>query len=147
MRRDALELNMYYLAADPTQTSAQVEQMYLDLVRAVKASVCIPVAAKLNLSFSAFANMAQQLEQTGANGLVLFNRFYEPDFDLEILEVVSKIDLSNPDILLVRLRWIAILYGRIQAISRSPAVCTALQSTQGGDGGREGGNDDIRAPA
>jgi dihydroorotate dehydrogenase (fumarate) len=112
---DALELNMYYLAADPAQTSAQVEQMYLDLVRAVKASVCIPVAVKLNLSFSAFANMAQQLEQAGANGLVLFNRFYEPDFDLENLEVVSKIDLSNPDILLVRLRWIAILYGRIQA--------------------------------
>ncbi|MEW5718720.1 MAG: dihydroorotate dehydrogenase-like protein [Chloroflexota bacterium] len=112
---DALELNMYYLAADPAQTSRQVEQMYVDLVRAVRASVKIPVAVKLGLHFSAFANMAQQLAQAGANGLVLFNRFYQPDFDLENLEVVSSLELSTPDLLRVRLRWAAMLYGKINA--------------------------------
>ncbi len=112
---DALELNMYYLAADPAQTGAQVEQMYLDLVRAVKASVKIPIAVKLSLHFSAFANIAQQLAQAGANGLVVFNRFYQPDFDLENLEVVHDLELSTPDLLRVRLRWAAMLHGKINA--------------------------------
>jgi dihydroorotate dehydrogenase (fumarate) len=112
---DALELNMYYVPADPMQTSAQVEEMYLELVRAVKANLQIPVAVKLSLYFSAFANMAKRFEQAGATGLVLFNRFYQPDFDLENLEVVSNLELSTPDLLRVRLRWIAMLYGKIKA--------------------------------
>lgn len=112
---DALELNMYYIAADPAQTSAQVEQMYIDLLRDIKAKVSIPVTVKLGLHFSAFANMARQLDQAGANGLVLFNRFYQPDLDLENLEVVPNLELSTSDLLRVRLRWIAILHGRIQA--------------------------------
>jgi dihydroorotate dehydrogenase (fumarate) len=112
---DALELNMYFLSADPAQTSEQIEQMYLSLVRTVKASVKIPVAVKLGLQFSAFANMAQHLDQAGANGVILFNRFYQPDFDLENLEVIHDLELSTPDLLRVRLRWAAILYGHIQA--------------------------------
>jgi dihydroorotate dehydrogenase (fumarate) len=112
---DALELNEYYIAAEPSQTSTDVEQMYLDLVRAIKASVRIPIAIKLSHQFSAFANMAHRLDQAGANGLVLFNRFYEPDFDLENLEIVPDVKLSTPYDLRIRLRWIAILYGNIKA--------------------------------
>ncbi len=112
---DALELNMYYVAASPTQDSVAVEKMYLDLVRAVKASVTIPVAVKVGPNFSAFANFAQCLDQLGVNGLVLFNRFYQPDFDLENLDVVPDLVLSTPTELLMRLRWVAILYGRVQA--------------------------------
>jgi dihydroorotate dehydrogenase (fumarate) len=112
---DALELNMYYVAANPAQDSVAVEKMYLDLVRAVKASVTIPVAVKVGPSFSAFANFAQCLDELGVNGLVLFNRFYQPDFDLENLDVVPDLVLSMPTELLMRLRWVAILYGRVQA--------------------------------
>ncbi len=112
---DALELNMYYVAANPAQDSAAVEKMYLDLVRAVKSSITIPVAVKLSPEYSAFANFAQSLGQIGANGLVLFNRFYQPDFDLENLEVVPDLVLSTPTELLMRLRWAAILYGRVKA--------------------------------
>ena len=112
---DALELNMYYVAANPAQSSSQVEEMYLDLVRAVKASIRIPVAVKVGPFFSAFANFAQYLDQAGANGLVIFNRFYQPDFDLENLEVMPDLVLSTPSELLLRLRWTAILYGRVQA--------------------------------
>lgn len=112
---DALELNTYYLAAHPAQDSAAVESMYLDLVRAVKASVTIPVAVKVGANFSAFANFAQRLDQLGVNAMVLFNRFYQPDFDLEHLDVVPDLVLSMPTELLMRLRWVAILYGRVQA--------------------------------
>ncbi len=111
---DALELNMYYLAADPDQTSAQVEQMQLDLLRAVRANVKIPVAVKLGQSFTAFANFAQELAEAGANGLVIFNRFYQPDIDLETLEVIPNLDLSRSSELRPRLRWAALLYGRIK---------------------------------
>jgi len=112
---DALELNMYYIAADPAQTSTQIEQMYIDLLRDIRAAVSLPIAVKLSLHFSAFANMAQRLDQAGANGLVLFNRFYQPDLDLENLKVVPNLELSTSDLLRVRLRWIALLYGRIKA--------------------------------
>jgi len=112
---DALELNVYYLAVDPAQTGSDVEQMYLDVLREVKASLHIPVAVKLGYYFTAFANMAQRLAQAGADGLVLFNRFYQPDFDLENLDVLSNLDLSNPYEVRLRLRWIALLYGRVQA--------------------------------
>ncbi len=112
---DALELNMYYVAADAAQTSEDIEQLYLDLVRDVKSNLRIPVAVKLGHNFTAFANFAQRLVEAGANGLVLFNRFYQPDFDLENLEVTSDLNLSTPYELRLRLRWIALLYGRLKA--------------------------------
>ncbi|MCL4490184.1 MAG: dihydroorotate dehydrogenase-like protein [Chloroflexi bacterium] len=112
---DALELNTYYISANPSQNSAQIEEMYLELVRQIKASIHIPVAVKLSPYFSAFANMAQSLDQAGADALVLFNRFYQPDFDLENLEVVPDLVLSTQEELRLRLRWAAILYGRVQA--------------------------------
>ncbi len=112
---DALELNTYYIAADPAQTAAQVEEMYLDLVRAVKASVRIPIAVKLSPYFSAFSNFAARLDDAGANALVLFNRFYQPDFDLENLEVVPDLELSTSSELRLRLRWVAMLHGRVKA--------------------------------
>jgi dihydroorotate dehydrogenase (fumarate) len=112
---DALELNVYYIPTDPEMTSAQVEQMYLDLVQDVKGTLKIPVAVKLGHAFTAMANMAVRLDQTRANALVLFNRFYQPDFDLEKLEAVPSLTLSNSYELLLRLHWVAILYGRIRA--------------------------------
>jgi len=112
---DALELNIFYIPADPEMTGEQVEQMYGELAAHVKASVRIPVAVKLSLYFSAMANMARRLDQAGVDGLVLFNRFYQPDFDLENLEVVPKLILSSPYELLLRLHWVAILYGHIRA--------------------------------
>lgn len=112
---DALELNIYYLPTDPELTSTRVEQMYCDLVSQVKASVRIPVAVKLGPYFSAMANMAQRLDAAGAGALVLFNRFYQPDFDLENLEVVPTLVLSRSNELTLRLHWVAILFGKIQA--------------------------------
>jgi dihydroorotate dehydrogenase (fumarate) len=112
---DALELNVYYIPTHPEMTGARVEQMYVDLVRDVTASVRIPVAVKLGHSFTAMANVAGRLDQAGANALVLFNRFYLPDFDLEALEVVPNLTLSNSYELLVRLHWVAILYGHVRA--------------------------------
>jgi dihydroorotate dehydrogenase (fumarate) len=112
---DALELNIYDIPTNPELSAAQVEQRYVDLVRDVTAAVTIPVAVKLGHAFSAFAHVARRLDQGGAHGLVLFNRFYQPDFDLENLEVVSQLQLSHPYELLLRIHWVAILYGRIQA--------------------------------
>jgi dihydroorotate dehydrogenase (fumarate) len=110
---DALELNVYYLATDPRLTSAEVEEMYLDVLRDVKRSVSIPVAMKLSPYFSATANMASRLAEAGADALVLFNRFYQPDFDLENLEVVPHLVLSSSDDLRLPLNWVAILYDRV----------------------------------
>lgn len=112
---DALELNIYYLPTDPTLSSGDVEKMYVDLVREVKASIKIPVAVKVSYYFTAFANMAQQLDKAGANALVIFNRFYQPDYDLEDLEVKPNLVLSAPYELRLRLHWAAILYGNIGA--------------------------------
>ena len=112
---DALELNMYYIAADPAQTSQDIEQMYLDLVREVVKSIRIPVAVKLSHFFTAFANMAQRIAWAGADGLVLFNRFYQPDIDLEALEVVPSLNLSHSNELRLRLQWVAMVYGRVEA--------------------------------
>jgi len=112
---DALELNVYYIPTDPEMGSAQVEQIYLDLVRDVKGTLKIPVAVKLGHAFTAMANMARRLDQAGADALVLFNRFYQPDFDLENLEAVPHLTLSNSYELLLRLHWVAILYGRLRA--------------------------------
>ena len=145
---DALELNTYYLAAEPDQAGADVEQMYLDLVAELKASVHIPIAIKLGHQFSAFANMARRLDQAGANGLVLFNRFYEPDYDLESLEIVPDVRLSTPHELRIRLRWVAILYGRIKAdLALTGGVHDARRCDQGRHGRREGGDDNLSALA
>jgi dihydroorotate dehydrogenase (fumarate) len=110
----ALELNIYHIPTDPEQTGAAVEQTYLDILKAVKAEVSIPVAVKLSPFFSNFANMAKRFEQAGANGLVLFNRFYQPDIDLESLEVTPNLLYSTPMAMRLPLRWVAILYGRLQ---------------------------------
>ena len=112
---DALELNIYTIPTDPALTSAEVEQSYCDLVAAVKANLRIPVAVKVGPYFTSMANVAPRLEQAGANALVLFNRFYQPDFDLEALEVVPSLQLSTSYELLLRLHWTAILYGKLKA--------------------------------
>ena len=112
---DAIELNTYYLSMDPDLTASDLEQRYCDVVAQVKAYVGIPLAVKLSPSFSSMPNMAQKLDQAGADALVLFNRFYQPDFDLESLEVVPRLVLSHSDELLPRLSWVAILYGQIRA--------------------------------
>ena len=111
---DALELNIYYLPTDLTIDGNAVETLYLDALNDVKTAVSIPVAMKLSPYFSSVANMAHKLAQAGANGLVLFNRFYQPDLDLENLEVVPNLQLSSSEALRLPLRWIAILYGRVQ---------------------------------
>jgi dihydroorotate dehydrogenase (fumarate) len=112
---DALELNIYHLPTDPSVDGATVERQYVELVRHIKASVRIPVAVKLGPYFSSIPNMAAKLDEAGADALVLFNRFYQPDFDLESLEVVPNLVLSNSSELLTRLHWVGILYGRIRA--------------------------------
>ena len=111
----ALELNVYYIAADMEDSSADVEQRYLDLVAAVRETIDIPLAVKVGPYFSAMANMARRLTEAGADGLVLFNRFYQPDIHLEDLEVVPNVVLSTSMELRLPLRWIAILKGRIDA--------------------------------
>lgn len=110
---DALELNIYYIPADPAISGAEIEAMYLDVVHQVTHSVDIPVAVKIGPFFSSMAHMARRLSEAGAKGLVLFNRFYQPDFDLENLEVVPNLKLSDSDELRLPLRWVAILYGRV----------------------------------
>ena len=110
---DAIELNDYLVAADPTLSGAVLEAGVLDLVRAVRAEVTVPLAVKLPPYFSAFAHLARELEEAGADGLVLFNRFVQPDIDLDTLEVRAQLHLSTSAELLVPLRWIAILRGRV----------------------------------
>ncbi|HUP03084.1 MAG TPA: dihydroorotate dehydrogenase-like protein [Bryobacteraceae bacterium] len=112
---DALELNIYFIPVDASITADQVEQRYVDLVQAVKGTVRIPVGVKLGPHFSSIANMAKKLDAAGADGLVLFNRFYQPDYDLESLEVVPNLILSNSHDLLLRLHWVAVLYGQVKA--------------------------------
>lgn len=111
---DALELNIYHLATDPYLSSAELEQNQVDLVKQLKKKLRIPLAIKLSPYYSAFANFAQRMAEAGADGLVLFNRFYQPDLDIETLEVVPNLDLSRSAELRLPLRWIAILYERIE---------------------------------
>jgi dihydroorotate dehydrogenase (fumarate) len=110
---DAIELNIYMLPTDLDLVGSDVEQMYIDTVSAVREEVTIPLAVKVSPFFSAMAHMARLLKDAGADGLVLFNRFYQPDFDLEELAVVPHLVLSTSDELRLPLRWVAILYGRI----------------------------------
>ena len=112
---DAVELNMYYLPADLDLTGSQLEDNYVDLVAEVKSAISIPLAVKLSPFITSLPNFARRLVTAGADGLVLFNRFYQPDFDLEELEVVRTLKLSDSRDLLLPLRWISILYGKIDA--------------------------------
>jgi len=112
---DALELNVYFLPTDLNQTCQEIENTYIEILKSVKSSVSLPVAVKMNPFFSNIANMAKRLDEAGADGLILFNRFYQPDIDLDSLEVKPNVLLSTPHAMRLPLRWIAILYGRVGA--------------------------------
>ena len=112
---NAIELNIYNIPTDMNRSSQDIEKTHLDILKSVKSSVRIPIALKLSPYFSNMANMAKQFDEAGANALVLFNRFYQPDIDLENLEIRTDVILSGPQALRLPLRWIAILFGRIQA--------------------------------
>jgi dihydroorotate dehydrogenase (fumarate) len=112
---NALELNVYHVAADLRETGAAVERRVVDIVRAVKESVSIPLAVKLSPFYSSVAHMAAQLDALGVEGLVLFNRFYQPDIDMQELAITSSLTLSTSNDLLLRLRWLAVLFGRVKA--------------------------------
>jgi dihydroorotate dehydrogenase (fumarate) len=125
---DAIELNTYSLAARAAETSAAIEKGIVDLVRQVKQATGIPVAVKLSPQYTSIPNLAMELDCAGADGLVLFNRFYQPDFDIENLDVKLKLNLSRPEELLLRLHWIAILYGDVRA---DLAVTGGVHSAEG----------------
>ena len=112
---DALELNVYYVATNPNESGTEVEQRTFDILEAVKASVTIPVAVKLSSYFSSPGHFAKQLDARGAAGVVMFNRFYQPDINIEELEATPHLELSNSTELRQRLRWIAIIHGHIKA--------------------------------
>ncbi|VAX26898.1 Putative dihydropyrimidine dehydrogenase [NADP+], similar to dihydroorotate dehydrogenase [hydrothermal vent metagenome] len=112
---DAVELNVYYIPTNTEVTSEEIENMYVDTLKAVKENVNIPVAIKLSPFFTTMANMAKKLDNAGADGLILFNRFYQPDFDLDALEVVPNLVLSTNWEMRLPLRWLAILYGNVKA--------------------------------
>ena len=121
-----LELNIYFIPADLSMTGGAVEERYLDILRAVRAMVAIPVAVKLSPYFSAIGNMALALERAGADALVLFNRFYQPDLDLAQLKVLTDLKLSGPDEICLPLLWLAILSGRVKAsLAATTGVATA----------------------
>lgn len=129
---DALELNIYFIPTQLDLSAAEVEQIYLDVLRDIKATISIPVAVKLNPYFSAMGNMSKRLVQAGADGLVLFNRFYQPDLDLEKLDVVPNLVLSESVEMRLPLRWIALLYGRVPAdLALTTGVHTALDVLKG----------------
>jgi len=111
---DALELNVYYVAANHNQTGVEVERRYLDLLKALRQNINIPVSMKLSSQFSSVSNMVKQLQTEGADGVVLFNRFYQPDIDLETLKLKPQLELSTPSEALMRVRWIGMLRGRVE---------------------------------
>jgi dihydroorotate dehydrogenase (fumarate) len=110
---DALELNVYYIAGDPATSGEQVEQRYLQLLADLRQHITIPVTMKLSSQFSSVSNMVHKLQQAGANGVSLFNRFYQPDIDLETLEIKPLLELSSSMESLLRIRWIALIRGRV----------------------------------
>lgn len=112
---DALELNMYYIAADIAESATSIEHRYLEIARTLRQSLRIPIAIKLSPFFTSFAHFAKHMDDCGINGLVLFNRFYQPDINLETLEVMPNVILSQSSELRLALRWIAILHGRVRA--------------------------------
>ncbi len=111
---DALELNVYFMATDPAESAETLERRTIDLVKAVKGTVKLPVAVKLSPYFSALPNFAKSLESAGADALVLFNRFLQPDIDIENLEVAPAIELSSSQALRLRVQWLALLYGNLK---------------------------------
>jgi dihydroorotate dehydrogenase (fumarate) len=125
---DGLEINVYFIPADLRLTSADVENRYLEIVKMIRESVNIPIAVKLNPYFSSMGNMAQRLQEAGADALVLFNRFYQPDFDIDELQVLPNLDLSVPAEIRLPLLWIAVLYGRLPV---------SIAATTGVHGARE----------
>jgi dihydroorotate dehydrogenase (fumarate) len=123
---DAIELNVYFIAADPDETGDEVEERYVKLVEAVRGEISIPLAVKIGPFFSSVGHMAHRLVAAGADGLVLFNRFMQPDIDLEILTVDPTLHLSSSDELLLPLRWIGILRDRVHAsLAATTGVHTA----------------------
>ena len=125
----ALEINVYHLVTDPTMEGEEVERQTLETAEAVKSAVAIPVAVKLSPFFSSFANVARRLDRCGVDGLVIFNRFYQPDIDVEALDVVPTVQLSSSGELLLRLRWLAILSGRVRAsLAVTGGVHTSLDA-------------------
>jgi dihydroorotate dehydrogenase (fumarate) len=111
---DGIELNIFFVPADIKQRGSDIEHRYLEILKMVKSAVSIPVALKLNPYFSSFGNAASQFEQAGADALVLFNRFYEPDFDIDTMEVVNSLELSQPNEIRLPLMWLGILYGKVK---------------------------------
>jgi dihydroorotate dehydrogenase (fumarate) len=124
---DALELNMYYIPTDPSLACQELEKTYVDLVKDIKKQLHIPLAVKLSPFFTSLPSLASRLVQAGANGLVLFNRFIQPDFDIETLEVVPRLPLSTSSELLLPLRWTALLYGKVNT---DFALTTGVHSVQ-----------------
>jgi dihydroorotate dehydrogenase (fumarate) len=124
---DALELNIYHLAADIENDSESVENRYLEIVKSLRSKVKLPLTLKLSPHFSSPLHFAARLQNAGADGIAIFNRFYQPDIDLETLQVVPKLELSTPAEALLRIRWIALFYGRIQV---SLAVTGGFHHTQ-----------------
>jgi len=123
---DGLELNVYHVAADPDEDAESVESRYVDILNAVKATVSLPIALKIGPYFSSLANFARRLDQAGADGLVLFNRFYQPNIDLETLDVVSDLAFSAPHEMRLPLRWIAILDPIVEAnLAATSGIYTA----------------------
>lgn len=126
---DALELNVYAVATDLSLDGGFIDQRVVEVAKIVRAAVKIPVAVKLSPFFSSVANLAYRLDETGVDGLVLFNRFYQPDIDIEMLDVMPRLRLSDPSELLLRVRWLAILSGRIRAsLAASGGVHTAADA-------------------
>ncbi|BET67765.1 dihydroorotate dehydrogenase-like protein [Opitutales bacterium ASA1] len=111
---DAIELNVYYLATDPSESADDVESRTLDILRAVRSAVSIPIAVKLSPFYSSLAHFAAQIDALGTNGIVLFNRFYQPDIDPDALETVPKLELSSSAELRLRLRWLGVLFGTVR---------------------------------
>lgn len=123
---DGLELNIYFLATDLDQKSEELEKKYVHIVKRVKSEIKIPIAVKMHPFFSSVSHMAKELSNAGAEGLVLFNRFYQPDINLETLEVEPNVILSTPFAMRLPLRWIAILYGRTNAdLAATSGIYTA----------------------
>jgi dihydroorotate dehydrogenase (fumarate) len=128
---DALELNVYFIATDPKETGAHVEQRSVEILRSVKGAIAIPVAVKLSPFFSSVTHLARQLDAAGADGLVLFNRFYQPDIDVEALEAVPSLHLSDSSELLLRLHWLAILHGQVKAsLAATGGVHTGIDAVK-----------------
>jgi dihydroorotate dehydrogenase (fumarate) len=128
---DALELNFYHVATDPREDGADVERRLLDIVRGLRHDVTIPIAVKLSPYFSSLSHLAHELDAAGASGLVLFNRFYQPDIDPDMLQAIPRLQLSTSDDLLLRVRWLAILSGQIDAsLAASGGVHTGLDAVK-----------------